>query len=213
MNNSNNPAAGGAAWTGAAAGIFSTLVFTWVHDLLISDIWAMFVPMLIAGALCGVCLRWSFFVLVDRPGKGAWLRYNLVYTAMFFALTVVSVLVFDPVATLGEMLELDGPPEALIGQAMPVTIIFTLAMAALITRIYHSGWRKFGVSLLTSSVLVLLLGLNISTVGLVFFPSGTWYLVGEMLGLILLLNLVYAGAVLALDAAIFRMGRRESAAA
>lgn len=207
------PAGGSStAIIGAAAGAFSTLVFTFVHDLMISDIWAMLVPMLIAGVLCGLCVRWSFNILESRHGARAWLRYNLVYTAMFCVLTVVSLLVFEPVATLGELLELNGPPDELIGQAMPLTIVFTFGMAALITRAYRGGWRAFSAALLTSIVLVLLLGLNISTVGLVFFPSGTWYLVGEMLGLILLLNLVYAGTVLFIERAIFRIARWEKAA-
>jgi hypothetical protein len=37
--------------SGAAAGAFSAVVFMVVHDLLISDIWFSFIPMVVSGAL------------------------------------------------------------------------------------------------------------------------------------------------------------------
>jgi len=46
---------------------------------------------------------------------------------------------------------------------------------------------------------VLLLGLNISIIGLVSMPSGTWILVAELLGLVVVLNFVYAAAFFVLN--------------
>jgi hypothetical protein len=51
--------------------------------------------------------------------------------------------------------------------AMPMTVGFTLAIAIVLNLIYGCSWRGFGVLLLTSSVLVLFLGLNVSVIGLV----------------------------------------------
>jgi hypothetical protein len=53
------------------------------------------------------------------------------------------------------------------------------------------GWPRFGAVLLTCVVLVLLLDLNVSVIGLVSFLSSSLYLVIEMLGLIVALNVVY----------------------
>jgi Mg2+/citrate symporter len=46
--------------SGVIAGAASTLVFTAIHHLFISNIWFSLLPMLIAGALCGLCLAWSY---------------------------------------------------------------------------------------------------------------------------------------------------------
>lgn len=45
---------------GAAAGAIIVLLFAVVHDVLISDIWFNVVSMVIAGALCGFCIVWSY---------------------------------------------------------------------------------------------------------------------------------------------------------
>lgn len=182
------------AFSGAIAGVFSAFLFTVFHDILISDIWSMLVVMLAAGALCGACLGWSYTLLVRRPSLKSWLAYNLLYDGMFILLGLVSVLLFEPVTTMAALIAVSGPPDALIGQAMPVTAVFTLIMAVTINLIYGFSYRfslaRFGAVLLTCTTLVLLLGLNVSVIGLVSIPRGSWYLVAEMFGLILVLNAV-----------------------
>lgn len=176
------------AVSGAIAGAFSALIFTVIHDLLISDIWFSLPIMLVAGALCGGCVSWSYALLVQRPRLPGWLAYNALYVGLLFLLGLVSVLAFEPVTTMAALIAVNGPPDALIGQAMPVTAIFTLIMAIFISLVYGISWSRFGAVLLTSAVLVLLLGLNVSVIGLVSIPRGSWYLVAEMYGLILVLN-------------------------
>jgi hypothetical protein len=91
---------------------------------------------------------------------------------------------------------LNGPPGDLIEQALPMTILSTLAMAGIISRIYARSWQQFGAVLLTCAVLVILLGLNVSVIGLVSIPRGAFYLVAEMFGLIVILALVFSVAYL-----------------
>jgi hypothetical protein len=187
------------ALAGALAGVISTLVFTIIHDIFISDIWFMLIPMLVAGALCGALLSWSYGMLVVEPSPRSWLGYNLIYVVLFGLLGLVSVLVFEPVATMAEMVTLNGPPTDLIDKAMPVTAIFTLGMAVLITLLYGHSWVKFASVLITCIVLVALLGLNVSVIGLVSIPIGSLYLVMELFGLILALNVVYSIVFLVLQ--------------
>jgi hypothetical protein len=179
------------AISGALAGAVSAFVFTVIHDIIISDIWFSLAIMLVAGALCGACLGWNYSLLVDAPLLRSWLAYNLLYDAMFVLLGIVSVLLFEPATTMAAVVSANGPPDELIGQAMPITIVFTLMTAICISLIYGFSWRRFGVILLTSGVLVLLLGLNVSVIGLVSIPRGSWYLVLEMFALILALNAMY----------------------
>lgn len=191
MKQTASKSTGQYALTGAIGGLVSTIVFTIVHDIFISDIWLMLLPMSVAGAICGASIGWSFALLVDATNLGGWLKYNLLYVLMFFLLGVVSSLVFEPVTTIAALIAENGPPDDLIRQALPMTILFTLGMAIVVTLLYGRNWSRFGAILLTCTVLVLLLGLNVSTIGLVSIPRGSFYLVLEMFGLILLLDLVY----------------------
>jgi hypothetical protein len=187
------------ALLGVFSGIVSTLIFTIIHDIFISKLWFMVIPMLVAGGVCGALLSWSFQLLVAVPSQRSWLVYNLIYVALFGLLGIASVLLFEPVTTMAAVVTLNGPPTALIDQAMPMTIVFTLGMAILITLLYGRSIAKFLVVLLTCTVLVALLGLNVSAIGLVAIPSGSLVVIAELFGLIVVLNTVYAIVFLMLD--------------
>jgi hypothetical protein len=192
---------------GAFSGMVSTLTFTIIHDIFISNIWFMLLPMLVAGALCGALLSWSYRLLVAIPSKRNWLVYNMIYVVFFGLLGVISVLNFEPVTTMAAVVMLNGPPTALIDQAMPMTIIFTLGMAITISLLYDRSITKFFAVLLTCIVLVALLGLNISAIGLVDIPSGSLVVIAELFGLVVVLNAVYAMVYLALERWIVQISR------
>jgi hypothetical protein len=187
------------ARSGAVAGVASALLFTIVHGLLISDIWFALIALVVAGAACGLCLGWSYALLVASPSLGGWIRYNLLYLAMFLVLGAASVLVFEPVTTLSAVIAANAAPDELIRQAMPMTAAFTVATAALVSLLYAKNWTNFGAIFLTCSVLILSLGLNVSTIGLVDIPRGSLYLIAEMFGLILLLIGVFVVAFIGLE--------------
>jgi hypothetical protein len=185
--------------SGAVAGAVSAFVFAIIHDLFISDIWFSLLMMMVAGAVCGLCVGWTYALLFKAPSTASWLQYNMLYVAMFVLLGALSVLVYEPVATVAALVAANEPPDELIRQAMPMTILFTLATATLVSLLYAQRWLHFLAILLTCTVLVLLLGLNVSAIGLVYFPSGSVYLVLEMFGLILAINLVYVALFVALE--------------
>jgi hypothetical protein len=118
---------------------------------------------------------------------------------MFALLGVTSVLVYEPVTTIGALIEANEPPDELFGQAMPMTVVFTLATAVLVSLLYGRGRRRTGAVLLTCTVLVLLLGLNVSVIGLVAIPRGSLYLVVELFALILAINVVYVAVFIGLE--------------
>lgn len=187
--------------SGAVAGAVSVLVFTWVHDLVISDIWAMLVPMLLAGAACGACLGWTYRRLAARPTVAGWLRYNATHLVMFGLLGALSVAVFEPVTTMAAVATTNAPPHDLIAQAMPMTIVFTLVTAVSVTWLHGRRWRELGPVLVTVTVLVALLGLNVSAIGLVEIPSGSAYVIAELFGLIAALDVVFALVFVGLERA------------
>ena len=187
------------ARSGAAAGAVSAFVFAIIHDLFISDIWFSLIALVAAGAVCGLCLGWSYALLVAAPSLGGWLGYNLLYLAMFLLLGAASVLVYEPVTTLSAVIAANAPPDELIRQAMPMTAAFTLGTALLVSLLYPKSWRRLGAILLTCTVLVLLLGLNVSAIGLVDMPRSSLYLILELFGLIVALIGVYAVVFVALE--------------
>ena len=187
------------AFYGALAGVVSTLVFTIVHDIFISSIWFMVWPMVAAGVLCGALVSWSYGLLAVAPSLRGWLGYNLIFTLSFGLLGALSVLLFEPVTTMAAVVSLNGPPTALIDQAMPMTVLFTLGMAVVITLRYGRTLQHFLAVLLTCVVLVALLGLNVSAIGLVEIPNSALFVVAELFGLIVALNAVYAAAFLTLQ--------------
>ncbi len=68
--------------SGGLAGAVSALVFAWVHDIFISDIWFSLLALLAAGAICGASIGWTFGLLVALPSAGSWLRYNALFVGM-----------------------------------------------------------------------------------------------------------------------------------
>jgi hypothetical protein len=185
--------------SGAAAGTASTLVFTAVHHLFISDIWFSLPSMLIAGALCGLCLAWGYGRLFRPPSTTTWVLYNLVYVALFFLLGILSILIFEPVATIPQLIMANEPPAELIRQAMPLTLGFILGSGALMTMLWGRNLVDIAAILLTCTVLIILLGLNVSVLGLVYLPGSAISLVAKLFGLIAALNAVYLVIYLLLE--------------
>jgi hypothetical protein len=167
----------------------SAAAFAVVHALLISPIWFSLPMLIAAGAICGFCLGWTFGLLFENPSLGSWFRYNVLFVGLLASIAIVSELVYEPVITIAEVL--NGPPGHLYLRAMPVTILTTLAISAIVFKLYGRTLEHFVSILVTSSVLVLLLGMNVSLMGLVFVPTEALYLVAENFGLILALGLVY----------------------
>lgn len=187
--------------SGAAAGAVSALLFTALHHLVISDIWATLPLMIAAGALCGVCVAWSFNRLFPRA---AWIGYNLCYVGLLVLLGVASIVVFEPVTTVAALLAADEPPRELMRMATPLTVAFILASTALLWWLWGRNLVDAVAILATCSVLLVLVGSNVSVLGLVHLPVGTAHLVAKFFGLVLALNAGYVGTFLALEWQQFR---------
>jgi hypothetical protein len=184
---------------GAFAGAFSALVFTIVHQLMISSVWFAVVSMLIAGMLSGVCLAWSYVVAVKVKSARTWLTYNSLYVVVLIALGITSMLMFEPVTTIQQLLLSKKPPTELIGRALPVTGLFTFFSAAVLSAIHRPSWHGIAAIFITNLVIVLFLGMNISILGFVTLPRGSLWVLGEVLLLIVTLAAVYAFTVLFLE--------------
>lgn len=179
---------------GAAAGAISTTVFTALHHVFISPIWWMFPVMLVAGAACGACLVWCFSELVDEPSLKSWVGYVVLFTVMFGLLAVTSVVIYEPIITMTEMLDSTGGNPIPIRETIGLMTVFTLAWSGGLVWLYRKGWREFGIALAATTVLMLFLGFNVSTVGLVEFPTEARALMASFFGYIIALGLVFGAA-------------------
>jgi hypothetical protein len=182
---------------GAASGALAALAFAAVHALWITDIWFSLLPMMIAGALCGATIAWSYGRLFE-PSIRTWLGYNASYVIALAVLGLVSLAVFEPRTTMAEVLTLDGPPLDLIADAIPLTIAFTIATALILGAMFGRTPAAFGTILVTTSVLVVLLGLDVSVIGMIRIPIESLYLVVELAGLIVVLAGSFAAVVIVL---------------
>lgn len=193
-------------YSGAIAGASSTFVFTAIHHLFISNIWFALPPMLVAGVLCGLCLAWSYGRLFRPPSTTTWVTYNLIYLSLFFLLGILSIIILEPVTTIPELIATNEPPDELIRQAMPLTLGFIIASAALISLFWGRNPGDVTAILLTCTVLIILLGLNVSALGLVHLSGGTLPLLAGLFGLLVALNVVYLTTFLLLERKIYTSG-------
>ena len=188
---------GGSVAAGTIAGVCSTFVFTVLHQIFISSIWWMLPIMAIAGALCGVCLVWCYSELVYQPSGRSLAGYVALFTTMFGLLLVVSLIIYEPSISLDAMLQSSGGNPIPLRETLPLMTVFTIGWAGFLTLLYRTSWRGFGVALVTTTVLMALLGFNVSTAGLVEIPTSAWLLIVEFFGYLIALatvfGLVYAG--------------------
>jgi hypothetical protein len=185
--------------SGAIAGAISSFVFTLVHHLLISDIWSTIVAMLASGILCGLCLGGTYAMVTNDPSIRSWLRFNSVFLAMFVLLGIASVIIYDPVTTITTLIQANAPPSDLINIALPLIGGFTLVISILVSLMFGHNWRHYFAIFMTCFFLMLLLGLNVSIIGLVYVPTTSLYLIVELFGLTVVLNLVYAISFIVLE--------------
>jgi hypothetical protein len=179
---------------GAAAGAGSALAFTALHHLLISDIWFSLPLMLGAGALSGLCLAWSYGVLFGAPRAASWWLYNGVWVALLVLLGVASFVVYEPVTTMAAVMAAGGaPPAELLRQATPLTVGFTLAATAGLSLLWARRPLQVVSLLATTTVIVALLGINVSALGLVQLDGSALFLLAEMLVLVMALLFGFAG--------------------
>lgn len=189
------------ALTGAVAGVVSAVGFAALHALLISDIWWSVVLMAVAGAMCGACVAWSFAVITRNRTVRSWALYNATYVGLLVSLGIVSLIMFEPATSIPMLMAPGGldRAERLMAEAMPMTILFGAGSAVLVARFFGRRWWHVGPVMVAMTVVIVLLGLNVSIIGLVEIPRSSLYVVAELFGLIFGIVLVYAAVFAVLE--------------
>jgi hypothetical protein len=185
--------------SGAGGGAATAVGFVALHHLLISDIWFSVVPMVVAGALCGLCLAWSYRALFGKPGRASWLLYNLHFIALFMLLGGVSFLLYEPAYTIAGLSAGVESPDGLLRQALPLSAVFGLLAGIVVSAGWARSARKATSVVVTYVALTLLLGHNTAILGMVHLDRGALPLLAEFFGLIAIILAGNAGALLLLE--------------
>lgn len=170
--------------SGAVAGIATAVAFAALHELIISDIWFSLAPMMVAGGLCGGSLAWTYDLLFPTASGSTWSLFVGLQIALLLTLGVASVWMFDPVTPMAVLIAANEPPNELIAQAMPLTFGFIVVAAAVISLLWGRTFRKFASGLVSTAILFLLLGLNVSVLGLVEMSGDAVPLLAEFFALL-----------------------------
>jgi len=184
---------------GAVAGTATSVGFAALHHLLISDIWFSLVSMMVAGALCGLCLAWSFALVFEGATPTRWFLYNLEFVVLFALLGAVSFLVFEPVYTIPGLTAGFESPDALLKQAIPLSAVFGLLAGAGISLKRGRTVKKATSIIVTCVTLTVLLGHNAAILGMVHMTKEAVPMLAEFYGLIAAILVGNAGAYLALE--------------
>ena len=180
---------------GALVGALTVLGFAVVHDLLIVDIWFSIRPMVIAGAVCGVCIVWSYNKAVADHSTRRWFGYNGSCAVLLVALGAVSFAVLDPQFTMAELLVSDDALAEVIPPALPLMIVATVVGTFALWVLFDRNRAALIPILVTQVLLVFLVGHNLAILGLVGMSSALLYIVGEFFGLTVFLAAGFAAGV------------------
>ena len=177
----------------------AVIAFAVLHQLLISDIWFSFMPMVIAGLACGASLAWSYDLQFRSAEPRTWVAFIALHTGLLLSLGGASVVLFDPVVPMAVLIAANEPPSELIAQAVPLTVAFIIVTAAIPSLLWGRSLAGCTSNVLTSALLIILLGLNVSVLGLVEMSGGSRWVVFEFLALLVAIMLIYGIGFLILE--------------
>ena len=195
---------------GATAGALATLGFLVLHAIIISDIWFSAPMMLVAGAACGACLSWSHASVFAPGTTSTWVAWNTAQTGLLLFLGLASLAAFSPQWSMAELMVDEPPLGELFGRALPLMAAFTVIGSLALWAAFSRRASTLPSVLATVALLVLLLGHNAAIIGLVDIPAGGYYLVAEMLGLIIVLGVSFTSIALLLPGSSLRSTTRSS---
>ncbi len=184
---------------GAASGTITVLLFTLLHALLISDIWFNVVPMMVAGAVCGASLVWSYRAAVADHAPRRWLAYVGACSGLLITLGIVSLVVLEPRFTMTDLVDNDEALGLLLPPALPLMGAATVVGTGLLWLWLGRRPRALVPLLVSQLLLVFFVGHNLAILGLIEMSSDLLVGLAEFVGLTLLLGGLFAAGVIAVE--------------
>ena len=172
---------------GSLAGILSALIFAIAHNLFIENIWYAIFFLVSGGMIGGITLAFNYFYMTEIPTAQNWAMYNFIFVTKYILLGVVSILVFEPVTTIPEILEINRRSGDMYTTALPLTVAFTLIFSFLMSLMFATKIKQFLLIIITNIIMMVALGINVSILGLVYTNKTSFELIMEVTGLIVLI--------------------------
>ncbi len=182
--------------TAAGVGAVLVLAFTVAHGVFISDIWFNVGPMVVAGALSGLAIAWSYRRGVRRHSTAAWFGYAGLLSTEMLVLGIVSLVVLEPRFTMAELLVRDDAIDLLIPPSVPLMAATMLIGTAAFWLVSNRRAAAVVPILSTQVLLVFLLGHQFAFLGLVEQSSRLLVALLEFSVLTLGLAAAFSGAVM-----------------
>jgi hypothetical protein len=170
--------------SGAIAGTATSFGFAALHHLLISNIWFSVLPMLVAGAISGLCLAWSYSSAFTTRSIAGWLKYNMLFVALFLVLGGISFVLYEPIYTIQGLIAGVEPMGELLRQALPLSAAYGIVAGLGISMIVGANVRQATSLVVTSLVLTVLLGHNVAILGMVHMSQEAVPLLAQFYGLV-----------------------------
>ncbi len=193
---------------GAISGGLTVLLFAFVHDLWIADIWFNSVPMVLSGALCGLAIVWSYNTSVSPHSTKRWFIHICVLVLLLVALGWMSFALLDPRFTIAEAMAMNNALAELIPPALPLMIGAIIVGTCLVWIGYGRRAAALLPALVVQVLLVFLVGHNLAILGLVEIPEDMSAPFMEFIGLTALLGFGFAAGVVILTRLRSRLPRR-----
>jgi hypothetical protein len=166
-------------WLGAVVGALVVLGFVLAHNAFISDIWFNAAPMIFAGAVCGLCVVWSYRSGIADHSSAAWLTFVGLFVVEMAVLGATSLLLLSPRWSMGELMVADDAFERLMPPSVPLMIGAMVLGTVLMWLYCDRRWAALGPLAVTQVLLVFLLGHQFAFLGLVETSSTLWRVFGE----------------------------------
>lgn len=196
---------------GAVVGGLTVVGFTVVHDIWISDIWFNLGPMILAGAISGFCVVWSYNTSAKQHSERRWIAYNALNAGLLVSLGAVSLILLEPRFTMAEAMVMDDPLAELLPPAVPLMVAAMIVGTAIVWAVIGRRVSSLIPVFVTQVVLVFLIGHNLAILGLVELSGTVYRALTEFIGLTVFLAAVFAGGVMAGHRLLNRSARTVSA--
>lgn len=197
--------------TGAAVGAVVVLAFVVLHNIFIFDIWFNAVPMLVAGALCGLCVVWSYRAGIVGHSTRAWLVFVGLFVVEMAALGAASLLLLAPRWTMAELMVADDAFEQLMPPSVPLMVVAMVVGTVLFWLYCGRRPAALGPIAITQVLLVFLLGHQFAFLGLVETSSTLLRLFGEFTAITAVLGGGFALGVMWVMHVLDGVGNRSQA--
>ncbi len=169
---------------GVLAGIIACILFLFLHQFTIVDIWFSSPFMLIISALVGFGLTKAYFALFETYRFITWFGFITYFVLSLGFISLLSMIIFTPAISSEDLLSTNaGPPNSLIFKGLPLIIGWFLISTLILVYSVTRSFQQYLFVVAATFLLFLTLGLNFALLGFVDVAPRHQFLVQKFFAL------------------------------